>query len=115
MAEAKRRRDWTPAFLHALAETGIVRSAAAAAGIAANTAYTRRKADPKFAAAWDEVIETAMQELERAVYKRATEGSDLLAMFLLKAHRPDKYRDNARIEHAGDTKSPVWLQIIGEK
>ena len=36
--------------------------------------------------------------------------SDALLMFLLKANRPDKYRDNIKVDHAGsiDTPAPVF-------
>lgn len=30
-----------------------------------------------------------------------SKASDTLAIFLLKAHNPEKYRDNSRVEHAG--------------
>ena len=56
-------------------------------------AYKRRKADPDFAAAWDEAIEGAVDDLVADVWKRATgpEASDRLAVFLLQAHRPGVY------------------------
>jgi hypothetical protein len=32
---------------------------------------------------------------------KVREYSDTLTIFLLKAHAPDKYRDNAKVEHSG--------------
>src|SRR5207253_2000949 len=37
--------------------------------------------------------------LEAVAIKRAHDGSDVLLIFLLKARRPDVYRDNHRVEH----------------
>ena len=37
-------------------------------------------------------------DLEAEAFKRAREGSDALLMFLLRAHRPERYRDRQVIE-----------------
>ena len=50
---SKRAPRWQAAFLRALARCGNVRMAAEAAGIDKTVTYSRRKADPRFAAAWD--------------------------------------------------------------
>lgn len=41
-----------------------------------------------------EAEEHATELLEQEAFKRATSGSDLLLMFLLKARKPDKYRES---------------------
>ncbi len=46
--------SWKPRFLAALAETGVVMKAVAAAGIPRHTAYAARKSDGSFAIAWAE-------------------------------------------------------------
>ena len=61
--------------------------------------------------------------LEPIYYKGELVGhvrkySDALMMFLLKAHRPDKYRDNIKVDHAGarisiDTPAPVFNLVPG--
>jgi len=85
--EEKRRapericRDLTPerreAFLVALAECGVVSSAArrASSGRSSkSTFYDERHRDPEFAAAWDEAMAEALGKIERALFERATTG-----------------------------------------
>jgi hypothetical protein len=47
---------------------------------------------------WDEALEDACDILEAEAWKRARDKSDLLLIFLLKAHRPAKYRETTRHE-----------------
>jgi len=107
------------AFCAALAETCNVGRACAAVGICRLTAYKWRKAMPDFAAAWDEALKAGLLGLEDEAHRRAFEGteepvyqqgtkvgtvrkySDTLAIFLLKAHDPEKYRENSRVELGG--------------
>jgi hypothetical protein len=114
-----RPRKWVATFLAALEETAMVSEACKRAGISRQTAYEARQRDEEFAVAWHEVEERATERLEREAYRRAAEGtlkpvvsaghlvteerqySDGLLMFLLKARRPEKYRDNVKVEHAG--------------
>ncbi len=102
------------AFLHALADTVNVARACRDAGIPRRTAYDWRDADPDFAREWDDALDDGIDLLEAELHRRAFEGvekpvyykgervgttrhySDALAMFLLKAHRPARYRDNYR-------------------
>lgn len=113
-------RDWASEFLASLTLTPNVAEACRQAGITRKAAYDRRKADPEFAAAWDEALEESTDELVAEAYRRAKNGtkrpvfykgdvcghirefSDTLAMFLLKAHRPNVYRDRVQQEHSGE-------------
>lgn len=115
---------WMPAFLTALSQTGNVTSSCEKAGITRTHAYDVRQVDPEFAAAWQNALEIATDALEQEARRRAHEGlkryrftksgqpildpetgqpyfeheySDTLLIFLLKAHRPEKYRE--RYEH----------------
>ena len=72
-----------------------------------------------FRADWDEALEEARELLEAEARRRAAIGvdepvfykgkvvghirkySDNLLMFLLKAHWPEKFRDNYAVEHSG--------------
>ena len=81
-------------FLETIRSTGNVRLAASAARISRSTPYQRARRDPEFSAAWDEANEDAVDLLEATARQRALGGSDQLLMFLLRAHRPDRYRDS---------------------
>ena len=115
------KKDWRQTFINELAQTCNVSLAAAKAKVGRRTVYDARDADPAFAAAWDEAIEIAVELMEGEVHRRAFSGtlkpvyqgglkvgeireySDTLAIFLLKAHKPDKYRERSTVEHTGGT------------
>ena len=115
------------AFCAVLAETCQVRKACAAVDISPYTAYKWRKEMPEFAEQWDEALAAGKFVLESEAHRRAFEGtdkpvfhngeqcgtvreySDTLAIFLLKAHDPAKYRENTRMELTGADGGPVQL------
>jgi hypothetical protein len=96
-------------FLAVLAGTANVSSAAAAIGMSRTAAYVERARNADFAKGWKQALDVALDELELAVFERATHGydkdvfrngiktdtmrlySDALAMFLLRAHRAHIY------------------------
>ncbi len=104
-------RDWHPIFLEALARSPNVSRACKAAGIARRTAYAAQEADPEFAKAWQDALDAGTDNLVGECYRRAARGtrepvfhqgaqcgeirkySDTLAIFLLKSHRPEVYRE----------------------
>lgn len=92
----KEEREWFPAFLSALRNTANVRAACDAAKISRETAYDNRNTNPDFAARWDTAIQDACDSLEAVAWLRARKTSDTLMIFLLKAHRPEKYRETTR-------------------
>ena len=91
------------------------------AGIPRRSAYDWRENDADFARRWEEALDEGIDLLEAELQRRAFEGterpvfykgqqcgtwrtySDALAMFLLKAHRPEKYRDSLANQHKDDT------------
>lgn len=103
--------DWIPLFLSALTEGMSVGDAARAAGIHYTLAFRRRKTDKAFDAAWMEATKISTKLLEREAARRAYHGverpvyhkgiecgrirhySDVLMIFLLKARKPEMYRD----------------------
>lgn len=112
------------AFIDELRKRGNVSEAAAASGIGRRTAYELRDRDPDFAAAWEDAINAAVDAMEGEAWRRAVEGvdepvfgrvakdedgqigvirkySDSLMQTLLKAHRPEKYRERAEVQHSG--------------
>lgn len=92
----EKEREWFPRFLSTLRNTANVRAACEAAKIARETAYDNRRENASFAARWDTAIDDACDSLEAAAWLRARRSSDTLMIFLLKAHRPEKYRETTR-------------------
>ncbi|MBX9858884.1 MAG: hypothetical protein K2Y20_04745 [Sphingomonas sp.] len=96
-------------FLKKLAQTANVSLSARHAGISKSALYKYRQKTASFAAAWDDALGEALDALEQAVIERAQHGvekpvffggnqigtvrnySDALAMFMLKAKRPEVY------------------------
>lgn len=122
---------WQPTFLKWLQKKGNVTAACDKAKIARSWAYEVRDVDPEFAAEWDTALVEATERLEMEARRRAEDGvlepvyyqgervggirkySDTLMIFLLKAHAPEKYRDNSRIEHTGKGGGPIETQDVG--
>lgn len=121
---------WRPKFLAALAKTCNVTASARAAGVERQTAYAHRAQDADFAEQWEDALQQGIDHLETEAHRRAFEGveepvgwhqgvaggtvrrySDVLAIFLLKAHRPEKYRE--RHEISGPNGGPVEVAAIG--
>ena len=67
-------RERQTTFLAGLAATGIVRSAAAGAGVSHQTAYRERLASPGFRRAWDAALLAARAQAEEVLARRAFEG-----------------------------------------
>lgn len=111
-------------FLAELEKRGIVSDAAKLAGLNRATFYQWRDADPEFAAEWTEALEKAIERAERAAYERGVEGwdepvfgrvgkdedgqvgiirkySDTMLTLILKANKPEKYREKVDHEHRG--------------
>lgn len=108
------------AFLGVLRRSGNATLAAQAAGVGRQHAYVWRDRHPDFAAEWDAAIDEAKDLMEAEAWRRAMQGvtrekphyylgeevgreiireySDTMLIFLLKAARPDKYRDRLRID-----------------
>lgn len=105
-------REWFRPFLVQLAETPNVSQACAIAGVSRQAAYVARENDEAFAAAWDACVNKAVDRLEQVAFQRAEDGSDTLAIFLLKAHRPEKYREANRMEITGAGGKPVEITPV---
>ncbi len=125
-----KRRRWQKAFLAALRDSGNVRYACEQVSVTRQSAYEYRSRHPRFARQWDDAMEDACDALEAEAWRRAMEGnvkpvfykgkpikddhgnvivireySDALHALLLKAHRPDKFRD--RHELMGPNGAPL--------
>lgn len=103
-------------FIEHLAQTANVTGAARFAGFDRNTAYDWKARDPEFAAAWQDALQQATDDLEAEARRRAMVGvrepvvnnrglvydendkplyvfkpSDTLMSLLLKAHNPARF------------------------
>lgn len=103
-------------FLEALRKSPNVTVAARKVGISTSTVAKHRKDDPLFEERFQEALNEAIDMLEHNAHQRAFQGvekgvyykgdlvdtqleySDALTMFLLKAHRPEKYRERSQVD-----------------
>ena len=111
---------WKQIFIEELARSGNVLLSSRKAGVSRTAVYNARKEDPAFADQWDDAIDEAVDLLEAVARGRAVNGtekpvyrggvqvgtireySDTLLMFLLKAHRPERFRDSYDVAKAID-------------
>ena len=118
-------REWHAVFLAALADNGMVKYAAAIAGVTPDAAYMARRRDPEFARQFEEAVQASTVRLEQEAIRRAFHGtpkpvfqsgklvgmmreySDTLLIFLLKGRKPDTYRDNLRVDMAVDIRKAI--------
>lgn len=106
----ERARPSMIAFIERLRDSGNVRASCEAAGLPRSTAYYWRDRFTTFRNEWDDAMEDACDILEATAWHRAIkEGSDRLLMFLLKAHRREKYSDRTEIQHSGTGESGELL------
>ena len=128
-----RTSPWRPHFLKALSQTGNVAGSAQLVGISRSAAYKARRTNPNFAEKWDEAIEVATDAMELEARRRAETGveeqvfyqgqvvghvrkySDTLLIFLLKAHRPEKYRDRVEAKIDGRIELTSAAEALEEK
>ncbi len=115
----KRTDEHEKKFLTSLSRYGNVTKAVKAARVGRTTVYEWREEDELFAKAWDDAVEESADYLEAEAYRRAVTGtrkgiyhqgvlvttekqySDALLTLLLKANRPDKFRERSSVDHSG--------------
>jgi hypothetical protein len=123
--------DWTETFLTAIAEGTHVRLAAARAKVHFTLPYKRRRTDDAFRAAWDEATGLGTEALEHEAARRAVHGaeepvfykgeqcgivrrySDTLLMFLLKARKPEVYREG--VEDGTKRPTTITVNVVTER
>ena len=115
-------------FLIALTESANVSSASKLINVSREYMYRVRKLEKnkEFADAWDDALQVGVDTLEEEARRRAMgydepvyyQGkqcgsikrySDTLIIFLLKAHRPDKYKDRRDVTTSDQ---PITVQIM---
>lgn len=125
MGRTLRTAKTREAFLLALEDTANVSKACKRAKLPRRSAYDWRRDDADFAAAWDTAIDRGTDALEDEAVRRATEGtlkpvfykgekcgsireySDTLLMFMLKARRPEKFKERTESQITGRNGGPI--------
>ena len=97
-ASRARARARQTAFLRALRRNPNVTAAAAISGIPRRSLYDLRADDETFAAKWDEALDASVDEVEEKAFRIAKDGDNQMIQFVLKAHRPERYRETSRME-----------------
>lgn len=106
--------DWRHEFIKAFRAYGIVTLAAKQARRGRTSIYEERKKNEEFAEAWAEAENIATDILEAQAITRAThheKPSDTLLIFLLKARRPEKFREQFKLDHAGEIKTSEGFDL----
>ena len=114
-------------FLETLAKTSNISEAARAAGLTRVQVCNAYEIDEKFALAWRAAVDEAVDDLEQEARRRALDGteepvfyqgkecarvrrySDSLMLALLKAERPEKYKDRVASELSGELRGGVLV------
>lgn len=130
MARTLRTAKTREAFLLALEDTANVSKACKRAKLPRRSAYDWRRDDADFAAAWDTAIDRGTDALEDEAVRRATEGtlkpvfykgekcgsireySDTLLMFMLKARRPEKFKERTESQITGKNGGPILQAAV---
>jgi hypothetical protein len=116
-------------FFAALRNTCNVSRSCEFVGISSSTAYNMKRDFPSFAERWQEAIEYAADTLEESARERAlgvqdaiyhqgvivgykTVYSDAMTALLLRAHRPQKFRDNSSVEMSGKDGGPIIMSDV---
>lgn len=130
----KPRTDWQETFLAAYSLQGIKTRAAKAANVDPSTVDLERQRNEDFALAYSRAYEEAADNLEAFAHRWGTTGLEekterftydadgnvasrtvtvtsnvnaTLLIFMLKAMRPTKYRENLRVENTGAGGGPI--------
>lgn len=107
------KKRWMRKFVDQLRLEPNVTNAAIAAGVNRQYVYDVRNEDQDFAREWDEALAVSVDKAEAELFRRAVEGvskpvyqggqlvgeiqeyADTLLIFLLKSHRPERYRERS--------------------
>jgi len=127
-ARTKANRERLKAeFVEALSKIGVIGYAAREVGISRQSTENWRREDPDFAEAVKHALDDAVEVMEREAFRRAAGGtgkpitgagqrevirdySDVLLIFLLKANRPEKYRERYEHQPSGPAGGPIQVQ-----
>lgn len=100
--------------LAAFVEYGTISAACKAAGIGRSTWYGIKKDDPQFAADAEHAKHEVADGLEQEAIRRAYDGSDVLLIFLLKGHKPEKFKERNYSEIRSENKNAHTTESVSE-
>lgn len=126
--------QWVPLFLEGITQGYTVARAAAYAGVSTTAVYRRRHHRAAFKAAWDRAAEVGTELLEQEAQRRAYHGcdepvfhkgiqcgmtkrySDALLVLLLKARKPELYREDKRgtTVHVSIAANQAAVQVLND-
>ena len=90
---------WQSVFLSSFSQCGNITKSSGDAGVTRQAVFYAYKRHPDFRVLYDEAKEQSIERLEQVARNRATESSDNLLIFLLKAAKPEVYREVVRNEN----------------
>jgi hypothetical protein len=98
-------------FLRELMRSPVVGVAARRAGLTRGAVYRERERDALFRAAWDQALTGAVDDVEQVLVEKA-QGGDLKAIeMVLKAHRPERYRERHEVQVVQD--AVIEVSLVG--
>ena len=105
------------AYLDGLRKYPVIRYACEVARVSRQTILNHRKSDPEFAAAEELARLDGIERLERDVMRRACgedveRPSDLLSIFVLKALKPEVYRDQVDHRVVGKVQHEIIVDLV---
>lgn len=105
---------WQDPFLRALRLSGNIKLSCQAAGVGRAWIYKYKNSHPAFAAQWEDAEADAIDVLEAEARRRALTTSDLLLIFLLKARKPEMYRERYDVRVDTNAQPAQHLHLHGE-
>lgn len=106
---------WKALFLATLKATCSVTEAAEAAGITRRMAYKARNEHPDFREAWDDAMDEVLDRVEGIMFTQAFDSdpkNTTARIFLLKAWRPDRYKETVQNELVGRDGGDVVVKVL---
>ena len=97
-------------FFTELQRTPIIGVAARAAGLTVAKVRACREADPRFAAAWDHALTQSVDAVESKLLEKALAGDLRAIESVLKAKRPEEYRE--RLEVGVATRGIIEVDLV---
>lgn len=94
-----------------LANGWSITAAMKAAGYTRQTYYDWREKDPVFDQLAADALEMGTDAVEDEAWRQGRNGNATLLITILKARRPDKYKDRSQSEHTGKDGEPLTIRV----